>query len=155
LNFTRKSSNSKIGLEEISFYYDEMVRSGLLELEVETPAGKIVLKRVGLDQGSKGPHPLRRKTDFLTTGEPPLPSTFKTILSPITGIFYRASSPQSPPLVKENDSVDAGTTLCIVEAMKVMNEIKSETRCRILKILGENGKPVTKGQPLFHVEPGA
>ncbi len=69
------------------------------------------------------------------------------------GVFYRSSSPQSPPLAKEGDVVAQGATLCIIEAMKVMNEIKSETRCKVVKILVENGKPVTKGQDLFHVEP--
>ena len=151
------------GLQELSFYYEEMVRSNLLELEVMTAEGKIVLKRLSKDKD----HPHRRRTDFL--GEPypetqphrspnqeeSFPPHFKKISSPIIGVFYRASSPQSAPFVKEGDVVDPGTTICIVEAMKVMNEIKTDCRCRIVKILAENTKPVTKNQPLFFVEPAA
>lgn len=146
----------EIGVEEITFYYDEMVRSNLVELEVETPKGKIVLKRY---QKEKDPRMLlRRKTDFapakaeeISSAKAPA-SNAPAITSPITGTFYRSASPQSPPLVKEGDTVNAGTTLCIVEAMKVMNEIKAENRCKIVKILAENAKPVTKGQALFYYE---
>ncbi len=74
-------------------------------------------------------------------------------MSPLAGVFYRTPSPTSPPFVKEGDIVDAGQTLCIVEAMKVMNEIKAEKRCCIVKIVAENSRPVTAGQALFHVEP--
>ncbi|OGR97570.1 MAG: hypothetical protein A2902_02755 [Elusimicrobia bacterium RIFCSPLOWO2_01_FULL_64_13] len=145
------------GLQELSFYYEEMVRSNLLELEVMTAEGKIVLKRLTREVPGR-PHPLRRRTDFLPQAPsqadfPPLPRNFKTVTCPISGIFYRSSSPQSPPFVKEGDLIEAAGTLCIVEAMKVMNEIKSEWRGRIVKILAENGKPVSKGQELFHVEP--
>ncbi|OGS17634.1 MAG: acetyl-CoA carboxylase, biotin carboxyl carrier protein [Elusimicrobia bacterium RIFOXYA2_FULL_40_6] len=73
----------------------------------------------------------------------------QTIKSPLNGVFYRAPSPTSPTYVKEGDMVDPGATLCIVEAMKVMNEIKAEKRSKIVKILVENGKPVNSGQDLF------
>ena len=152
MNLGRKES-SEIGIESISFYYEEMVRSNLMELEVETPGGKIVLKRLSKENPSKAQFPLKRRTDFVDILPEPPPSSFKTIASPIMGVFYRASSPQSPPLVKEGDAVEQGATLCIVEAMKVMNEIKAESRCKIVKILVENSKPVTKDQPLFHVDP--
>ena len=75
-----------------------------------------------------------------------------TVKSPITGVFYRAPSPSSPSFVKEGDIVGAGKTLCIVEAMKVMNEVKSESGMKILKILVENGKPITSSQDLFLIE---
>lgn len=80
-------------------------------------------------------------------------SSASSIPAPLAGVFYRASSPTSAPFVKEGDSVDAGQTLCIVEAMKVMNEIKAETACKIVKIVAENGRVVTAGQALFHFEP--
>lgn len=140
--------------EELSFYYEKMVQAGLSELEVETPEGKIILKRQMQESLSRdrAPFLLRRKTDFAPAPEPTeAPSA--VITSPLMGTFFRSSSPQSLPFVKDGDVVDAGTTLCIVEAMKVMNEIKAERRCRILKILAENGKAVTKGQPLFSYEP--
>lgn len=145
-----------LNAEELAFYYEEMVRSGLVELEVETPHGKVVLRRAQ-KHGNSGPEarmPLRRKTDFapaITEPAVPAPAASPTINSPITGIFYRSASPQSPPLVKEGESVEAGTTLCIVEAMKVMNEIKAESGCKITKILAQNGKPVAKGQALFQI----
>ena len=76
----------------------------------------------------------------------------EAITSPLAGVFYRASSPSTPPFSKEGDTVEVGQTLCIVEAMKVMNEIKAEKRCKILKIGAENSRPVTAGQPLFWIE---
>jgi len=75
-----------------------------------------------------------------------------TVKSPLAGVFYRARSPQSPPFVKEGDSVTPEKTLCIVEAMKVMNEINAGCSGKILKILVENGKPVEANQTLFLVE---
>lgn len=74
------------------------------------------------------------------------------LLSPMTGTFYRAPSPTSEPFVKEGDSVTAGQTVCIVEAMKMMNEIKADKAGKIVKILVENGKPVEKGSVLVHIE---
>jgi acetyl-CoA carboxylase biotin carboxyl carrier protein len=81
--------------------------------------------------------------------EPSLP----TIVTPLAGVFYRASSPASASFVNAGDVVEPGQTLCIVEAMKVMNEIKAEARCRIAKIVAENGRPVSAGQTLFQIEP--
>ncbi|MFN3551128.1 MAG: acetyl-CoA carboxylase biotin carboxyl carrier protein [Endomicrobiia bacterium] len=75
------------------------------------------------------------------------------IISPINGVFYRSPSPGAPPFVNEGDIVSQGSTLCIVEAMKVMNEIKADKKCKILKILCENGSIVTSATKLFLVEP--
>ena len=75
-----------------------------------------------------------------------------TIKSSMMGIFYRASSPSSPPFVKEGEAVKAGQILCMIEAMKVFNEIKAEYPCTILKTLLENGKPVKAGQDIFLVQ---
>jgi acetyl-CoA carboxylase biotin carboxyl carrier protein len=75
-----------------------------------------------------------------------------TVKSPIIGVFYRAPTPSAPSFVKEGDVVPEGKILCIVEAMKVMNEIKAEYSMKILKILVENGKPITSAQELFAVE---
>jgi acetyl-CoA carboxylase biotin carboxyl carrier protein len=76
---------------------------------------------------------------------------FDIIKSPIVGTFYEASSPGSPAFVREGDTVVVGQVLCIVEAMKLMNEIESETAGKILKILVSNGQPVEYGQPLFKI----
>lgn len=75
------------------------------------------------------------------------------VLSPFVGTFYRAPSPDADPYVKEGQTVKKGDVLCIVEAMKLMNEIESEVSGRIVSILAENGQPVEYGEPLFLIEP--
>ena len=75
------------------------------------------------------------------------------VRSPIVGTFYEAPSPGAPPFVKVGDSVEVGQVLCIVEAMKLMNEIESKISGRIHKILVENGQAVEYGQPLFLLAP--
>jgi len=76
-----------------------------------------------------------------------------TVTSPIVGTFYRSPSPDADPYVEEGDQVTKGQVLCIVEAMKLMNEIESELTGRIVKILAESTKPVEYGQPLFLIAP--
>jgi len=74
-----------------------------------------------------------------------------TVKSPIVGTFYEAPSPGSPPFIKVGDRVNAGQVLCIVEAMKLMNEIEADATGEIVKILVNNGQPVEYGQPLFAI----
>ena len=74
------------------------------------------------------------------------------ITSPIVGTFYRSPSPDKPPYVQEGDKVSESTVVCIVEAMKLMNEIQAETSGEIVKIYVENGQPVEYGQPLFGIK---
>jgi acetyl-CoA carboxylase biotin carboxyl carrier protein len=76
-----------------------------------------------------------------------------SIRSPMVGTFYAAASPDSPPFIKVGDQVGPETTVCIVEAMKVFNEIPAECSGRIVAVLSQNGDPVEFGQPLFRVEP--
>lgn len=75
------------------------------------------------------------------------------VTSPIVGTFYRAPKPDAPPFVEVGDEVKVGQTLCIIEAMKLMNEVKSEYNGIVKQILVENGEPVEYGQPLFVIEP--
>jgi|LSQX01.3.fsa_nt_gb oxaloacetate decarboxylase alpha subunit len=75
-----------------------------------------------------------------------------TITAPMVGTFYRAPAPDAPPYVEVGDLVEEGQALCIIEAMKLMNEIESEVRGRVVKILVENAEPVEYGQPLFVLE---
>ena len=75
------------------------------------------------------------------------------ILSPMPGTFYAAPSPEANPFVKKGDLVVEGDTLCIIEAMKIMNNIEAEQSGRIIKILVENGKSVEYNQPLFEIKP--
>ena len=77
------------------------------------------------------------------------------VTSPIVGTFYRSPNPDAEPFVKTGDAVEKGATLCIVEAMKLMNEIEAETTCKIVEILVKNGEPVEYGQALFKVFPQA
>ena len=75
------------------------------------------------------------------------------VKSPIVGTFYEAPGPGAPPFVKPGDTVQAGQVLCIIEAMKLMNEIESDMAGEVVKILAANGKPVEYGQPLFSIRP--
>ena len=89
-------------------------------------------------------------------GEPsakgePLEAGVKVVTSPMVGTFYRSPSPDSPSFVEEGASVNEDTVLCIIEAMKVMNEIKADCSGEVVKILVANGEAVEYGEPLFHV----
>jgi acetyl-CoA carboxylase biotin carboxyl carrier protein len=88
-----------------------------------------------------------------TSTQTPAPATEGTLItSPMVGTFYAAPSPDSPPFVKVGDSVRKGDTLCILEAMKIMNELEAEFDCKILEILVQDGEPVEYDKPLFRVE---
>ena len=80
-------------------------------------------------------------------------ATHVTIEAPMVGTFYRAPSPGADPYSREGDTIKEGQVLCVIEAMKLMNEIEAKMDGRIVRILVENGMPVEYGQPLFIVEP--
>ena len=84
--------------------------------------------------------------------QPPPAPTGHQLKSPMVGTFYRAPSPGAPPFVEVGQSVSKGQTLCIIEAMKLLNEIESDVAGTIKAILVENGQPVEYGQPLFLIE---
>ncbi len=75
------------------------------------------------------------------------------VRSPIVGTFYESPSPGSPPFVKVGDVIEAGQVLCIVEAMKLMNEIEADAAGELVKILVNNGQPIEYGQELFAIRP--
>jgi acetyl-CoA carboxylase biotin carboxyl carrier protein len=79
----------------------------------------------------------------------------RPITAPMVGTFYRAPAPDAPPFVSEGDVVQPGQTVCIIEAMKLFNEIQSEVAGRVARILVENGSPVEYGQPLILIEPAS
>ena len=87
------------------------------------------------------------------TSSKPNEDNGEKILSPMPGTFYAAPSPEANPFIKEGDLVVEGDTLCIIEAMKIMNNIEAEQSGRIIKILVENGKSVEYNQPLFEIKP--
>jgi acetyl-CoA carboxylase biotin carboxyl carrier protein len=85
--------------------------------------------------------------------EPPPEEGLHMVKSPIVGTFYEAPSPGAPPFVKAGDSVEIGQVLCIVEAMKLLNEIESDVAGEIVKKLAANGQPIEYGQELFAIRP--
>jgi acetyl-CoA carboxylase biotin carboxyl carrier protein len=119
--------------------------------------------KIELDKASKTIQTLQPQQEITqpipTPSTPAQPTTStptqvegETINSPMVGTFYKAPSPDSPPYVKVGDKVKAGQTVCIVEAMKIMNEIQAEYDCEILEVLVEDGQPVEFDTPLFKVK---
>ncbi len=92
------------------------------------------------------------KTQEEKSAKPEVQENTHEIRSPIVGTFYRAPAPDADSYVNVGDSVSPGTVLCIVEAMKLMNEIESDISGKVVKILAENGKPVEYNQPLFLIQ---
>ena len=80
---------------------------------------------------------------------------FHIIKSPIVGTFYAASSPDTPPFVKVGDEIQVGQVVCIIEAMKLMNEIDADVKGQLVRVLVENSQPVEYGQPLFAIRPAS
>lgn len=152
---TKKSKNVHTNpLEEIKKFYDFMVANKLDLLEF-SHEGKTL--RLARKSAVPSVHPIpvlsgnTQQPSFQTTQNPQMLEG-ETIKSPMSGIFYRAPSPSSPPYVREGDSVKAGQVLCIIEAMKVFNEIKSDFDCVIKKVICENGKPISANQDIFLIE---
>jgi acetyl-CoA carboxylase biotin carboxyl carrier protein len=138
-------------------------RHELTELEVEHKGLRIRLRRGGAATDSVPAvvaEPSRRipEQPVATAGaaaDAVTANALVTVTSPIVGTFYRSPSPDADPYVDEGDFVKKGQVLCIVEAMKLMNEIESEVDGRVHKILTESAKPVEYGQPLFLIDPTA
>ena len=96
---------------------------------------------------------LQTETKKEETKEPVNTGNYITIKSPMIGTFYRSSNPETPPFVNVGDSIREGETICIIEAMKLFNEIESDVSGKIVKVLVENATPVEYDQPLFLIEP--
>ena len=136
--------------QQIVRLYDLMKTEKIEELEIRENDTYIHLKRKGRTAPAVIVPAAVAPVEVAVQEEVEIPG--ERIQSPIMGLFYRAASPSSPQFAKEGDIVETGKTLCIVEAMKVMNEIKSDSRMKVLKILVENGKPISAGQDLFIIE---
>jgi acetyl-CoA carboxylase biotin carboxyl carrier protein len=131
-----------------------MVENDLTELDLrDAKGGHITLKR----QGAQRPAPAAATPTVPTLPAPPSASAIQAgltpINSPIVGTFYAAANPDAKPLVAVGDRVGPETVVCIIEAMKVFNEIKADASGVVEKILGTNGQAVEFGQPLFLIRP--
>ena len=149
-------------LKDIKAIIDLMKKNSITEFELERQDSKIRLKR-GLNGGQAAASddttlisgaPISQITPQTTATVPPAPATGEVeIKSPMIGTFYRAPSHEAGSYAEVGSDVNPDTVVCIIEAMKVMNEIKAEVKGVITQILVENAKPVEFGQPLFKVRP--
>ena len=139
--------------EDLKVYAEFMKQHNLVYLEIRKKDLHIVLKRKGdkIEPIEEFPEKSFSSEEILEEAKEDVQEVgnFVYVKSPLVGTFYRAPSPESPPFVEVGSKVKKGDTLCIIEAMKVMNEIKSEHDGVVKEILVENGKPVEYGQVLF------
>ena len=129
---------------------------GLSEIEVESAGLKLRVQRAAAAPAAPAapmPAAVPATSDRPVVADAAPLTASISIEAPMVGTFYRASSPTAEPYVREGDMVKEGQILCIIEAMKLMNEIESKAAGRVAKILVENGQPVEYGQPLFLLEP--
>jgi len=132
------------------------VRHNLAELEVEAAGTRIrIVREHAPAAGSRVDAAPASAAAVQQPAAESVESTahLVTVEAPMVGTFYRAPKPDAPPFVAEGDVVKEGQVICIVEAMKLMNEIESKVAGRIAKVVVENGQPVEFGQPLFLVDP--
>lgn len=151
-----------MNLEELKELIEFLEKKGFVEVEYENQGVRLRLRRA--EPNAVAPPPTAWEMEDVPASEPVergqtgsgeiLEGTDSiTIDSPIVGTFYRAPNPGAEPFVEEGEGIEKGQVLCIIEAMKVMNEIESEVDGRIRSILVENGQPVGYGDPLFIIEP--
>ena len=129
------------------------------EIEVEQEGRRVRIRRRGSQGPVAIPSPIPSASNpQVVAAVPSAPeireaTNLVTVESPMVGTFYRASAPGADAYVREGDKVENGTVLCLIEAMKLMNEIESEARGTVRSILVENAQPVEYGQPLFLIDP--
>ena len=156
-------------LKEIKNIVELMTRNGLTEFDWDKGDQKLRIKRgsetpavvtsvapaslpVAMPQLLVNPVPAPA-TAAPAPAQPAVDPATRDIVAPMVGTFYRSPSPESPPYVEVGKEVTPDTVVCIIEAMKVMNEIKSEIAGTVVEVLAESGKPVEFGKPLFRVKP--
>jgi len=141
-------------LEDLKGLIELLKETDITELQIEKDGSKVKIKREKII--SPIGMPVQKSSlseDKLVAEVEDETQRLVTITSPIVGTFYRAPSPEAQVFVEVGQRVTKGTVLCIVEAMKLMNEIESDVDGIIVKILVENGQPVEYGEPLFLIEP--
>lgn len=158
--------------KEIQDLLDFIAKTGLEEVNIETEQFKVAVKRsaqtlsvaspqvVVPQVAQQAPTPVQQTAPKVATEAPktvvePISAAASTITikSPMIGTFYTSSNPASPAFVNVGDEVKKGQVVCVIEAMKLFNEIESEVSGRIIKVLVQNATPVEYDQPLFLVEP--
>jgi acetyl-CoA carboxylase biotin carboxyl carrier protein len=154
-------------LEELKELLDLLLEKGITEFELEEKGVRLKIKK-GLDLSapaqvtqptqvaSTNSNPAALPTEAAAEANSPAASTVEEVgvalvRSPMVGTFFRAPDPNAPPFVNEGDRVEVGQALCIIEAMKLMNEIESEEAGEIVRVFVENGQPVQYGDELFAV----
>ena len=153
----------KIDLKMIKDLAESIEKYNLNEVVVESEGAKVTLKKE--NKVAQPEQVIVAKTpavtaavDFVQEEVTPKQEEVKeevegeVITSPMVGTFYKSSAPGNPPFVAEGQSVSSGETLCIIEAMKLMNEVKAHKSCTIVKILVEDGELVKKGDKLFVIK---
>lgn len=140
-------------LKELKKLIDILKNTDITELQLEREGSKVRIKRQKVISSEEMPKPLpvAEKTPPMEDKEEG--QRLFTVTSPLVGTFYRAPSPDTDPFVEVGDKVGKGQVICIVEAMKLMNEIESEVDGAIVKVLVDNAQPVEYGEPLFLIEP--
>jgi acetyl-CoA carboxylase biotin carboxyl carrier protein len=153
-------------LRKLKTLIDLVSESNISELEITEAEGKVRIVKAGapaapaqmmayaMPQGMPPPQEAPRAAAAVVAVEPEAPpvEAGHVVTSPMVGTFYRASSPGGKPLVEVGSSVKQGEPVCIIEAMKIMNEIEATQTGTIIKVMCENGQPVEFGQPLFVIE---
>ncbi len=146
-------------LKTIKALMDKMVETGLGELEYETENLTIKLKAkkcppppMGAAPAAAVPEPAAMAEPASAAEEKPAAEKGRLVTAPLVGTYYAAPAPEQPPFVKVGDTVEAGDVVCIIESMKLMNEVQSEFSGRVTEILADNGQGVEFGQPLIRIE---
>jgi len=145
-----------MNLKEIKEIVNLMNQNDLAEIEVEREGVKLKIRRSSGQIVEQVVRPVAAAAAPAPAPEQPAAAPGKAtkhIASPMVGTFYRAPSPEAPPFVESGQIVEVGQVVCIVEAMKLMNEIKSEVKGKVVEIPVENAEPVEFGQALFVIEP--
>ncbi len=148
------SREGSLNVEEIRELVRIVSEADIAELEIETGNFRVAIRK-GAGNSAAPPLPALAAPAQAPAESPaePAPPRWIPVTAPMVGTFYRAPAPDAPPFVNEGDRVTAGQTVCLIEAMKMFNEIPSEVTGRVVRILVENGAPVEYGQPLLLIEP--
>ena len=158
-SFKRNDTQEKMTLEEIRDILKLMEEHELSEFQLERDGVKLKMRKGGVVEEAQDtpralPAPqIHESAASEAAAQKEESESILEISSPMVGTFYRSPSPETDPFVKVGDQVDEDTTICIIEAMKVMNEIKAELKGKIQRILVEDTTPVQYGEPLFVVTP--